>query len=196
MLENNWLTRKWREFAENQRVTAHHAAQEVALLNAIGARDVGKLDTIIADMQAIDKLAHKRVYRLLETAMAYDDVSMFTKILDMAPQFDTNLQREDHWTALELGSGYTKTPLLIAALNNGAVAVAGYLAMHANTDVTLREYSQQYLCAGGISTDMEEFGDKASVLAMKIGAHGLAEHLRIREDKALQSRIVKTHSFN
>ena len=196
MLDNNWLARKWRELSEGQAVKAHHAAQEAALSAAICEGNVEKLDSIIAETRALDKFAHKRVSRLLESAMACDDVNIFTKILDMVPQFDTNFQLEDRWTALELGSGYTKTPLLIAALNNGAEAVAGYLAMHENTDITLREYSQHYLCAGGISTDTEEVGDKASVLAMKIGAYGVAEQLRIREDRGPKSRIVKTHSLN
>ncbi len=191
MFKDNWLTRKWAAMQEKKRLKQHHEQQTHKIMVALDAANAGAVSDIIAQTEAAEFLINKKFDAFMRSAIASDDVACLKAVMQAKPDANVNYNLNTSWEVFDLGGGYTKTPLIIDALNKKSEKIAVFLTKHPELDVqaTSYEFSSSYV--HGESKKSGIYGEKPSVIAAQNGFDDISAALLLREANDLKQQALK-----
>lgn len=191
MFENNWLTRKWNAYKEGQRIKAHHIEQAALVNKAILDCDPAKISDLVEATEERDVFIAQNFRTFLTKSLKGDDLATFKSVAILSRDVGTNYCFSIRWGTIGVGHGYSKKPLLVAALQGKSLEIAKYIAKHPQTDIHATEYSYKSLCDEGKMKKTETFGEKPAVIAESVCATEIAQILLMREANALKAKAMK-----
>lgn len=190
-----WLQEAWQARQEKQRLKAHHKEQLEKLSQAIADKNPDQIQEVITKTEKADVLISHQYRSLLRQAIKTNDVDTFDTVHHLSEAPSPNFTFYDHSPLLPEGPYHSsQTPLLSAAINQGADAIALHLAKNPQTDIQAQASSSTstYHSGGFLSSGHTERKDKAypipRILAEEKGMNEVAAVLAQREAADLTAK--------
>ena len=193
-----WLKQAWNAHQEKLRLKAHHKEQRSALTQAIADKNPAQIGEVLAATEKADVLISHQYRSLLREAIKTNDVATFDSVHNLSGAASPNYTFYDFSPLVPEGPHHSsRTPLLSAAIDQGADAIALHLAQNPQTDIQAQASSttSTYHSGGMFGSGNTEHKTKVDpiprLLAEKKGMNEVAAVLAQREAADLTAKAAQ-----